>query len=280
VDQQPCAYKELETPGWIQVDHSDNIKNLVSKKLRDFEADAVEASSISADFTWDDNVAKKTIVTGTGRCGTSFFMKLLSELGFDTGFDASEPSVKPGSGDYTGFEWRIRGRYAVDKQPAIIKNPNLCRDLLERVERWDWKIDHVYILMRDYDDVANHLWNRRHEGRAEDTEKEGKLKEYKEIAARDIGNLMYQLVSEGIPHTFLLFPKIITDPKYLWLTCNLLRGVPYETFEAAFNKVADVNLVHWGLDKEKDYGKTVQRTKRSASQGQTKREQARKSSKA
>jgi hypothetical protein len=52
VNKQPCAYKKLEVPGWIQVDHSDNVKNLVELKLRDFEGDAVPAATIYEDFTW------------------------------------------------------------------------------------------------------------------------------------------------------------------------------------------------------------------------------------
>jgi hypothetical protein len=52
VSAQPCAYKKLEIPGWIQVDHCDNIKNSVNKKLRNFELDSIEAAYVYEDFTW------------------------------------------------------------------------------------------------------------------------------------------------------------------------------------------------------------------------------------
>lgn len=194
---------------------------------------------------------KKTIVTGPGRCGTTYFMKLLTELDFDTGFSKTHPSVKPEGwvGPWQRFEFGIRGRHAhkARKQPSIIKNPHLCRDLIKRAARWGWDIDHVYVLIRDYDNIADHLWDRRHKGEPFDKEI---WQVYRDVAARDVGDLMYQLISEDIPYTFLTFPRIVTDPHYLWSTCALFKDISYEEFEVAFNTVADINQVHWGFNKE------------------------------
>ncbi len=53
VRNQACAYKNLkEVPGWIQVDHSDNVKNLVEKRIRDFEDKTIDPSPIYENFTW------------------------------------------------------------------------------------------------------------------------------------------------------------------------------------------------------------------------------------
>jgi hypothetical protein len=193
----------------------------------------------------------KTLITGSGKCGTTFFVELLTELGFDTGFESGQV----GSG-----EWNYMHSDAVlDGQPYIIKSPNFCKDsrILDMKERWGWHVDHVYVLLRDYDQVANNRWKRwrfksglplieDQEYKVTDT----RWRDYKKKASRAIGYLMLQLISEDIPYTFLLFPRIIKDPEYLWSNCALLQTLDYETFKAGFDKVADTNKVHWGLKEE------------------------------
>ncbi len=199
-------------------------------------------------------MSSKIIVTGPGKCGTSYFMKLLSELGFDTGFDPTDPSTSHGyTGDktYKGFEWTIRGKHAnKEGQPRIIKDPHLCLDLMERAEKWDWDIEHVYILLRDYKDVANHHWHFRKD--PNNTLVEAEVKgSYELKAAKFVGNIVSTVVTESIPHTFLTFPQIVTEPLYLWAHCPLITdNISYDTFRDAFDKVADVKKVHWGLEKE------------------------------
>ncbi len=194
----------------------------------------------------------KIIVTGSGKCGTSYFMKLLSELGFDTGFDPTDPSTSHGyTGDkpYKGFEWTIRGKHACRKegQPRIIKDPYLCLDLMERAEKWDWDIEHVYILLRDYKDVANHQWHFRRDKSTSATEEDCKG-DYELKAAKFVGNIVSTVITESIPYTFLMFPRIVTDPQYLYdnLKHTLPDVGPYDRFLQAFNKIADIKQIHFG----------------------------------
>ena len=200
-------------------------------------------------------MSSKIIVTGPGKCGTSYFMKLLSELGFDTGFDAEDSSViaeYAGERPYRGFEWNIRGKRArKDNMHRIIKDPYLCLDLLERAEKWDWDIEHVYILLRNCKDVANHHW-RFSGSRHPELNEEEFMQDYEKKAGVFVGKIVYQVISEKIPHTFIMFPRIVTEPLYLWSHCPLLKdNISYGTFRDAFEKVADVKNVHWGLEKEK-----------------------------
>lgn len=192
----------------------------------------------------------RVLVTGTGKCGTTFFMELLTELGFDTGYE-------PGT-DVT--EWNVQHSDAVlEGQPHIIKSPsfnknNRIRDLSDR---WDWNVEHVYILLRDFEDVANNRWKRwRHKSSMpviEDQEYKRNDEQwltFKRQAAAGVGSLMLQVVSEDIPYTFLMFPRIVTDPQYLYdnLKHTLPDVGPYDRFLEAFNKVADTGKVHWGLE--------------------------------
>ena len=41
-----------QPPGWIQVDHSDNVKNLVSEKLPNFDSQVIDIIPIRENFTW------------------------------------------------------------------------------------------------------------------------------------------------------------------------------------------------------------------------------------
>lgn len=200
-------------------------------------------------------MSSKILVVGPGKCGTTYFMKLLSELGFDTGFPPTHCSVVTeykGKDKYHGFEWNIRGKHAnKDIMPRIIKSPKLCLDLLERAKKWDWDIEHVYILLRDYKDVANHHW-RFSGSRYPKINEEEFMEEYTTKAAVFVGEAVYQVVSAKIPYTFLTFPRIVTEPLYLWSHCPLLKdNISYGEFRDAFDKVADVKNVHWGLEKEK-----------------------------
>ena len=202
-------------------------------------------------------MSSKIIVTGPGKCGTSYFMKLLSELGFDTGFDAADSSViagYDGEKKYHGFEWTTRGKHAKKEgQPRIIKDPYLCLDLLERAKKWDWDIEHVYILLRDYKDIANHQWHFRHKKhRVPDGSTEEEYKErFETKAAQFVGNITNTVISERIPHTFLTFPRIVTEPTYTWGNCELLKdSVSYGVFLKSFYKVTDISNVHWGLGRK------------------------------
>lgn len=50
---QDAPLKIIDTPGWIQVDHSDNIKNLVSRKMKEFDSQKITPSTLYKDFTWN-----------------------------------------------------------------------------------------------------------------------------------------------------------------------------------------------------------------------------------
>ena len=190
----------------------------------------------------------------TGSSGTTYLMHLLTELGLDTGFPIGHP-VNP-QGD---FEWTIKGKHVYkENMPTIIKSPKLSDTLLDRAKRWDWDVERVYILMRNYEDIAKSWYDvDRAKGRTTPKGKfpfiTGDLTEEQHIslchmkAAGRIGTLMLQLVTSKIPYTFLLFPRIVTDPDYLYTHCALFHDVKYQTFLEVFNRIADVKKVHHGL---------------------------------
>jgi hypothetical protein len=113
-------------------------------------------------------------------------------------------------------------------------------------------VEHVYILLRDFDHVANNRWKRERHKKGlppiEDQEykrRDESWRAHKKRAARCVGSLVYQVVSEDIPHTFLMFPRIVQDPEYLYCNCPLFTGYSYEVYLKAFEKIADLEKVHW-----------------------------------
>jgi hypothetical protein len=184
----------------------------------------------------------KVIITGSGQCGTTFLVDLLTELGFDTGYTPEQQGDPKGS-----REWTIRGEHArKERMPYILKNPRLCLDLLERAERWDWNIRHVYLLLRDYECVANNKNTRRGSARSPGKTKEESIEIYKTMASSFVGQAVLQVVKAELPYTFIMFPRSISDPKYLFEKLSfVLNGMSYETFLVGFNQIADPSKVHW-----------------------------------
>lgn len=204
---------------------------------------------------WSDRMMEdKVIITGSGKCGTTFLMELLSTLGLGTGYAPGWQAIKEQKETrYIDLEWPVRGKYARKRMPYIIKGPMLCDDLLERAERWDWNIEHVYVLLRNWEDVAQNDYERYlrmiaiDPSRRWDMSKQKHMKWAKCEAASKIGNLMVQVVSKELPYTFMMFPRIVTDPTYLYGKLEfVLKGMSYDAFLEGFNAVADVSKVHWG----------------------------------
>lgn len=211
----------------------------------------------------------KTLITGTGKSGTTFLMHLLTHLGFDTGFEIS--TVHKHMTNDGGLEIRIRGEHAREESPYIIKSPSLCFDLLERKEKWNWYIDHLYISVRSFSGVALHkldAWkialNTKDEAQMQlieelDDNKRKREREFlnslteneliklrEDRAAAKLGYLIEQLVDREIPHTFIRFPKSVTDPYYCFNKLNfLLKDMPFEEFVKSHNSVADPKKVHY-----------------------------------
>jgi hypothetical protein len=187
------------------------------------------------------------IITGTGRAGTTFLVQLLTELGMDTGFHNSQEGLFENC--HAGMETDLRQENA----PYIVKSPWIC-DYLEDVLRMEMvHIDHAIIPMRDLFSAAESrrlvsakspdgnlpnivpggLWD------ADDPqEQESKL-------AIKYFKLIYVLVEYNVPTSFLIFPKFISEPIYLYSKLwFLLRNLSYNIFLDAFNKVRRPELVH------------------------------------
>jgi len=187
--------------------------------------------------------AHKVIITGTGRAGTTFLVRLLTELGLETGITRKNWHKKFYPECNAGLEHDLLD----PTTPYIVKNPALCETLPAALATGRFVIDHVYIPIRELDEAtASRI---RHGG--ENGSIPGGLWKtadpsyQRTILAEYFHRLVHVLVVHEIPHTFMLFPRLVEDPAYTFAKLSyLLPGVTREAFDAVFARIADRSMVH------------------------------------
>jgi hypothetical protein len=232
------------------------------------------------------------VIAGTGRCGTTFLVELLTRLKLDTGYSEEQldkqrsrkdgPSgervnriINPLDKDFTYTAWdpisRAGLEYDVlrDNAPYIVKSPSFCDIASKVLARDDIKIDHVFVPMRDLSAAAE---SRRQVVRANEKRLTlfEKLRDRSKFHARanryaggllksssmqsgdqehilclQLYKLMLSLSSSEIPITLLRYPKLASNPEYLYQKLHpVLQGVSAEHFHSVFAKTARPELIH------------------------------------
>jgi hypothetical protein len=65
---------------------------------------------------------EKILITGTGRCGTTFLIKLFSFLGYNTGYNRDNYKQYIDSNCNSGMEKKYNENYYIIKNPQFIAN--------------------------------------------------------------------------------------------------------------------------------------------------------------
>lgn len=188
-------------------------------------------------------LCRKVVITGTGRAGTTFLVRLLTELGLDTGF--TRDSWRKGFDEHShaGLEHDITDPDA----PYIVKNPALCTELDTLLKAHCIEIDHAFIPIRELEAAA---LSRVRIGGANGNVPGGLWltddpKNQSAALANVFHGLVHTLVAHEIPFTFLHFPRFVQEPRYAYRQlAPLLEGMKWETFLDAFKHTADPTLVH------------------------------------
>lgn len=193
-------------------------------------------------------VKKHLIISGTGRAGTTFLVQLFTALGLDTGFEDISAGVFPNCNG--GLELAFPDPDA----PYIIKSPMFCEYLDQILEDREIIIEHAIVPIRDLFSAAQSRRDVNSRTNPADFPNRGipgglhltdTPEQQEMVLTSQLYKLIYTLAKRDIPMTLLHFPRFIHDPEYLYRKISFaIKGVTYESFRAAFSRVAQPQLIH------------------------------------
>ncbi|MEO6995502.1 MAG: hypothetical protein ABI273_18000 [Lacunisphaera sp.] len=184
----------------------------------------------------------KIIITGTGRAGTTLLVRLLTELGLDTGYNRENWRKDFDEHCAAGLEHNI----VDDNSPRIIKNPALCATLPSLLAQGTVSVEHAIIPIRALDEAAQSRIRIGGGGSIP-----GGLMgttqatAQKAVLAENFHELVHALTLHDIPHTFLDFPRFALDVRYAWKKLHpVFDTIGYTAFAAAFARVSEPERIH------------------------------------
>ena len=180
--------------------------------------------------------ARKVIIAGTGRAGTTLLVQILTDLGLDTGFDPDAP-IDPRAA--AGLELPAAGA----NSPRIVKSPHLSRWLAGLLDAGRVDVEHVVIPIRDLDVAAAsrvrmarygadlHTW-----GGLFGTTRATRQREALAVIEYE---LLYTIARHDLDHTLLEFPRFAQDWRYTHAKLSFLDpSIP----EACWQRVVEARV--------------------------------------
>ena len=193
----------------------------------------------------------KIVITGTGRCGTSFLMHLFTALGFNTGYTLYECEQHLAQSGCNGGIEHSTGTERFEKAD-IVKNP----EWFYNPKILDFDIDYLIVPVRKLKDVAlsresigmgkyGGFW-------------QGALNAEDQMIIDAIGfyKFMEFVIEKDLKVIFLDFPRITKDADYIFnKVIHLLFLLSYKNpdfivddhkkyFKDVFNQIANPEKVH------------------------------------
>tara|TARA_R100000278_G_C5448816_1_gene156533 strand:- start:383 stop:1030 length:648 start_codon:yes stop_codon:yes gene_type:complete len=202
-------------------------------------------------------IPKRVLITGTGRCGTSAFVKFLREyidlnLLCTTQQHYFVRDNDPIMGNTT-TEWNVDANagleYVLDhhssddvfqNSPYIFKDTRLCSGLDQILKNKKMEVEHLFILIRDYRKSAlsrknKDMWFTEWGSIRCKDERKSKLQNQIEFNQRSIGKLMETVAIYDVPHTVIHFPRFAEESGYLARKLrNTPLAIPADKLQSAF----------------------------------------------
>jgi hypothetical protein len=179
------------------------------------------------------SLQEKILITGTGRCGTTFLMILFTFLDLDTGYNRNNYFTELDILSTSGME------KFVSCPPKYIKNPVYLSNIEDTLKYI--KIKFSIIPIRDYNKSAE---SREKLGYGRGGLIASKNKEEQlEVFYKMISKYMYDMVKYDIPTIFLDFDRMVTSSQYLYNKLKPImdeENIHYEMFDRVFQEVTFV----------------------------------------
>lgn len=151
----------------------------------------------------------KVIITGFGRCGTTFLVELFTELGLDTGF---KPGQYENAASYHRDARAGLERVASVGGPYIVKDPRAC-DYMRKLAS-EFTIDYCVLCVRNVVDAAN---SRRAVGHGKPGglwKTNDKSISQEDVLARTLTRCVTDLAYYAVPTILIEFPRMVLDAEY------------------------------------------------------------------
>lgn len=184
-------------------------------------------------------MSNHVLITGPGRAGTTFLMRVLTHLGLPTGFaDAVSGLSHPES--HAGYECNM---LAIDNPPYICKSPTMGGQITRLIAK-GFSFDRLYVCLRNIEDSAN--------SRAEFIERGGHPICFAQAYLQTVALSAVPFVAAAkhrIPVDLLWFPDLILDPLYCYQSLFFLMrkyDVSFAKYVESHRLLADQSLIHHG----------------------------------
>jgi hypothetical protein len=197
---------------------------------------------------------RHAVIAGTGRAGTSFLVRYLSECGVDAG-DLSQLGYFDEA--KAGFERPLFG----DDLPYLVKHPWMF-EYLDKVDETDIEIDALIVPVRDIHDAAasrvlqERTWLTEHfpdwpmrttsGGVPGGSVYSLSIEIQAKVLALGQARLLTWAADRAVPVYLIGFPRLIDDADYLYRALSpwISRFVDKDEARRIHQRMADPSLVH------------------------------------
>jgi len=220
----------------------------------------------------------KILIAGSGRCGTTFLIQLLTLLGLPTGIsfeagcwlmmvyqhakmngqgmamyvDRNAPEGFTPKGGMmnevrAGLEYHVSYRdniLSLSKLPKIIKNPRFATMLEKLLAEKRIEVDHVFACVRDLHSVAK---SKVESGKKHPRERyyQKSVDDIQRDSAEQLGMMTATLLTRDVPHSFVVFPRMIDDWEYLFdILKPIFPQLDKQVFKETHGKLAKKGFVN------------------------------------
>lgn len=191
------------------------------------------------------------LITGIAHTGSSILVSLFDELGFSTGKEIFPDRYIEILRDERIQEMINKGQ--VPKWPRVIKHlGGFCYNLDYHVNRWNWKVKHVIVLVRDLETSVNRrLVKKTVNGKTFGISnkewisysEEQKKKLCREHLKDELGSLFFNLVPKDYSFFCMHYPRWVKDSNYAYRKLNTILNIEYDKFMKVYTKIIDPSKV-------------------------------------
>jgi hypothetical protein len=186
----------------------------------------------------------KILITGTGRAGSTLLVRVLDELGLDTGL--TEGKLTPFlENTRAGLECHVDDPEA----PRVVKSIPIGFRLRELLEAGTVELEHVIIPTRRLDIAAASRIRAAEYGRLpiRHGALTGTLRatQQQKVLARMQADMFRALDDFNVPYTILEFPRFATDAEYLHASLSFIApGASVADFQVALGRHVRPDMIH------------------------------------